>query len=182
MAIGFVIRLVIAAVEIAGDVIAPQMGLGAAHIFDPQTHASETAIAMMLRNFAVLIAILAGLHRVLIAGLLASFRTLPPGSVADPSRATPALLMATAEALSTGVRMAIPVIAVLLLAQIALAFVSRAAPTMQIFSIGFAVTLVVGTAVVVITLPDIATLLAGEASQAESRIETVLLTLGAHTP
>jgi flagellar biosynthetic protein FliR len=182
MALGFVIRLVVATVEIAADIIAPQMGLGAAHIFDPQTHATETPIAMLLRNFALLIAILAGLHRVLVAGLLASFRALPPGSVGDPSRATPALLMATAECLSTGVRMAVPVIAVLLLAQVALAFVSRAAPSMQIFSIGFAVTLIVGTAVVIVTLPDIATLFAGEASQTESRIENVLLALGAHTP
>ena len=46
----------------------------------------------------------------------------------------------SADALNTGVKLAIPLIAVLLVTQVALAFVSRAAPAMQVFSIGFAVT------------------------------------------
>jgi flagellar biosynthetic protein FliR len=181
-ALGFVVRLVVATAEIAGDIIAPQMGLGVAHIFDPQTHVSETALASLLRNFGILLALLAGLHRVLVGGLLASFRLLPPGSVADPARATPALLFSAAESMTAGIRIALPIVAVLLLTQTALAFVSRAAPTMQIFSIGFAVTLSVGATVLVLIAPDFARSVQVEASHAESRMETVLLSVGAQPP
>jgi flagellar biosynthetic protein FliR len=113
---------------------------------------------------------------------LASFRLLPPGSVADPARATPALLFSAAESMTAGIRIALPIVAVLLLTQTALAFVSRAAPTMQIFSIGFAVTLSVGATVLVLIAPDFARSVQVEASHAESRMETVLLSVGAQPP
>jgi flagellar biosynthetic protein FliR len=178
VALGFVIRLVVATVEIAADVIGPQMGLGAAHLFNPETKSPETPLAALLRYFGILLAVLAGLHRVLVGGLLASFRILPPGAVTDPSRATSALLAIASESLVAGVRMAIPIIAVLLLTQVALAFVSRAAPAMQVFSIGFAVTLSVGMLVLGLSLPDFARSVETEASHAESRIKSVLLALG----
>jgi flagellar biosynthetic protein FliR len=178
IALGFVVRLVVASVEVAADVIGPQMGLGAAHLFNPETKAQETPIASLLRYFGILLAVLAGLHRVLVGGLLASFRTLPPGAVTDPSRATSALLAIATESLVAGVRMAIPFIAVLLLTQVALAFVSRAAPAMQVFSIGFAVTLAVGMLVLGLSLPDFARGVEVEASHAEARIESVMVALG----
>ncbi|HVU05598.1 MAG TPA: flagellar biosynthetic protein FliR [Polyangiaceae bacterium] len=178
VALGFVVRLVVATAEIAADVIAPQMGLGAAHLFDPTTRATQTPIGSLLRNFGIVLALLAGLHRVLVGGLLASFRALPPGAAIDSTRVTSALVEICNESLVAGVRIAMPVIAVLLLTQVALAFVSRAAPAMQVFSIGFAVTLGVGALVLGLSLPDFARIVQGEASHAEARIEAVLLAFG----
>lgn len=177
VALGFVVRLVIATVEIAADIISPQMGLGVAHLFNPETKSTETPVGALLRYFGILIAVLSGLHRVLVGGLLASFRALPPGAVTDPSRATSALLAIASESLVAGVRVAMPMIAVLLLTQVALAFISRAAPAMQIFSVGFAVTLSVGMVVLGLSLPDFARTVQSEASHAESRIGAVLLSL-----
>jgi flagellar biosynthetic protein FliR len=54
-----------------------------------------------------------------------------------------------------GLQLALPLLAVLLMANIALAFVARAAPSMQIFNVGFAVLLATGAAVLVISLPDL---------------------------
>jgi flagellar biosynthesis protein FliR len=63
---------------------------------------------------------------------------------------------------------------VLLVTQVALAFVSRAAPAMQVFSIGFAVTTAVGALLLITTLPDFGYDVAAEMSRAGERIEAIV--------
>ena len=174
-AIGLVPRLIIAAVEVAGEQIAPMMGLGVAQIFDPSAHGSQNVITSMLRNLAVLLGCLIGLHRVVIGAVIGSFQVVPAGSIQNISNLTEMVLVLTSEALSTGVKLAIPLIAVLLVTQVALAFVSRAAPAIQIFSIGFAVTIAVGAMLLISTLPDFAYDVAAEMSRAGERIEALVL-------
>jgi flagellar biosynthetic protein FliR len=174
LGIGFVVRLFVAIAEMAAEYIAPMMGIGAAQLFDPQTKDMQNVLSTMLRNFAVLIGLISGVHRVLLGGLLASFRIVPVGSLSNPALETPAILAMTTEAMATGVRIAIPFIAILFMSQIALAFISRAAPAMQIFSIGFAVTMATGALVMVLVLPDMGFELLGEVSRTGSKIETLL--------
>jgi flagellar biosynthetic protein FliR len=100
---------------------------------------------------------------------------VPVGSLGDPALETPVILAMTTEALATGVRIAIPFVAILFIAQVALAFISRAAPAMQIFSIGFAVTMATGGLVLVLALPDLGVELLGEVSRTGSKIETLLV-------
>jgi flagellar biosynthetic protein FliR len=150
------------------------MGIGAAQLFDPQTKNMQNVTSMLLRNFAVLLGLIAGLHRVLLGGVLASFKAVPVGSLSNPALETPVILAMTTQALASGVRVAIPFIAILFMAQIALAFISRAAPAMQIFSIGFAVTMATGGLVMILVLPDLGFELLGEVSRSGGKIETLL--------
>ena len=174
LGIGFVVRLFVAIAEMAADHIAPMMGIGAAQLFDPQTKNMQNVLATMLRNFAVLLGLIAGIHRVVLGGVLASFKIVPVGTLTNPALETPVILAMTSEALASGVRIAIPFIAILFMSQIALAFISRAAPAMQIFSIGFAVTLATGALVMVLVLPDMGIELLGEVSRSGGKIETLL--------
>jgi flagellar biosynthetic protein FliR len=177
LAMGFIVRLSVAAVEMVGESISPIMGLGAASLFDPHVQAQETGITRILRLLTLLLAVLLGLHRVLVASVIASFRVLPAGSFADPSLATPVLVRTSVDALAQGLRLALPVLAVLIVTQIALAFISRAAPSMQIFSIGFAITLIAGGLTLFAALPDIAMEIAADLSRVGSRIENVVAAL-----
>ncbi|MBN1606948.1 MAG: flagellar biosynthetic protein FliR [Polyangiaceae bacterium] len=179
LAMGFVVRLAIAAAEITGELMAPLMGIGAAQMFDPATHTPENVLAKILRNFAVLLALLVGVHRVLLEGLLASYRVLPIGSSLDPSRAFPSILALSNQALLVGARIALPLLAILFMTQVTLAFIARAAPAMQIFNVGFAVTLSVGGLVLVMIMPDVGHGLLADLSHVGIRIESVLLDLGA---
>ena len=120
LGIGFVVRLFVAVAEMAADHIAPMMGIGAAQLFDPQTKNMQNVMATMLRNFAVLLGLIAGVHRVLIGGVMASFKIVPVGTLSNPALETPVILAMTTEALASGVRIAIPFIAILFMAQIAL--------------------------------------------------------------
>ncbi len=181
-AIGFVVRLVVAAVEIAAEQIALMMGLGIAQIFDPQLHGSHNVLSGIFRNFALLIAVAVGLHRVIIAALLESFRVVPVAALANLAGYGSTFVTLGAQIFSTGLRLAMPVVAILFMTQIALAFVSRAAPAMQVFSVGFAVTLGVGAFVLLLTLPDLAYEVAADMSQVLGRVEDLLANVSGARP
>jgi flagellar biosynthetic protein FliR len=168
---GFVTLLVIAIAEMAGNALAPMMGFGVAQVFDPQAHTVHAVLAQHFRTLAVLLAVLTGLHRTLIAAVLTSFQLVPPGTLVNPGVAFPMMLELTGIALVSAIRISMPILAILLLAQLALAFISRAAPAMQIFSVGFAVTLGVGLVVTWLVLPDIGRELIAESSRAGTRLE-----------
>jgi flagellar biosynthetic protein FliR len=154
VAMGFVVRMTVGIAEVAGSTVGPIIGFGAAQMFDPMTGQSDTILVRMFRSLALLIGLAIGAHRHIIGGVLLSFHRVPVGSVLNPGLAAPYLLTLSGELLEIGVRLALPIIAVLLLLQIALAFVSRAAPAMQVFSIGFVVLFLAGGFVMVLALPD----------------------------
>jgi flagellar biosynthesis protein FliR len=179
---GMTVRLVVSAAEIAADFISPQLGIGVAQLFDPHVHASETAIGAMFRQLATLLTVVVGLHRQVLAALFGSFSVLPPGVIVNPGRAGGTILALTTQSIEAGVRIALPTVAVLFMVQIALAFIARAAPALQIFSVGFAVTLGVGLLVLVISLPDSVRLLLAEMSHVDSRVQALVVSLAEYPP
>lgn len=154
-AMGFVVRVTIAIAEVAAEAFSPIMGLGAAQIFDPASASSQTVMAKAFKYLAVMLALVVGVHRVVLGALLSSFKVLPVGSIDAPGGAARPLLELVNATIGSGVRIAVPILSLLFMTQVALAFISRAAPAMQIFSVGFAVTLAVGAAAILLTLPDI---------------------------
>jgi flagellar biosynthesis protein FliR len=173
-AMGFVVRLLVAVAETTGGIIAPIIGFGAAQVFDPGTGEQDSVLTRVFRLMAMLLFVTLGVHRVVISALLHSFGAVPVGSITHPEASAEIMLQLTAGVLESGLRLALPVVAVLTMSQLALAFVSRAAPTIQIFSVGFAVLLVVGGATLVLTLPDTARELIEDASKVEPRIEELM--------
>jgi flagellar biosynthesis protein FliR len=179
IAMGFVVRFVVAIAEVCGDVIAPAIGLSMASSFDPSTHSHQSQIATILRYLVILIALLGGVHRILLGGLLEGFRLLPVGTASNLALALPSLIQFSSALIATGVRIALPLIAILYMTQIALAFIARAAPQMQVFNVGFAVMLAVGLTVFALILPDIARAFVIELSQVGRRLEEALVLFGA---
>lgn len=179
LAMGLTVRFAIAAAEVCGDVVSPLLGLGVAHVFDATAQSSSGLLTQVLRHLAILLAVVAGIHRVLIGGVLASFRVLPPGTAASSGQAFPTILQMSAGVFQVGVRVAIPLLAILFMTQVSLAFVARAAPQLQIFSIGFAVTLTVGLSVMIMVIPDIGQGVIAELTHVEARCEAILMELGA---
>jgi flagellar biosynthetic protein FliR len=174
VAMGLVVRFCIASVEIAGDIMSPLLGFGAATLFDPHTQAHETPLTKILHTLCVLLLVLLGVHRVLLGTLIGSFHAIPVGTLVRPELATAELVQLSARAIVTGLRLALPVVATLLLVQLGLAFVSRAAPSLQIFSIGFSISMVAGAAVIVSSLPELAREIEVELSQVGMRLDAVL--------
>lgn len=177
-AIGFVVRCSVAAAEMCGEVVSPALGLGVAHVFDPATQSSGSLLASIYRHLAIMLALVMGIHRVVLGGLLSSFQLLPVGVSDRPGDAMSVIIDLTQLVLVAGIRTALPLIAILFMTQLALGFIARAAPQMQIFNVGFAVTTAVGLFVMVLVLPDMARSFAADLSYVELRIDAVLRAFG----
>ncbi len=175
--IGLVVRFSFAVAEIAGETISPLFGLGTSAVFDPGTNASTTPLTKILSLLAGMLAVSAGVHRSVIAALLQGYRVLPPGHVADTNLALPMLIDLSLTAIRVGVQVALPVLGMLLLTQVALAFISRAAPTMQIFSIGFAVSTMVGGLSLLVAMPDMGRMMLRDLLQVGGRIDALFYIL-----
>jgi flagellar biosynthesis protein FliR len=174
LTLGFVARLSLAIAEIAADAIAPAMGIAAAQMFDPTLGGQGTVLTKLLRYVAIAVALATGFHHIVLRALLRSFEVLKLGTLHNPNEFTEYVATLVSETLVSGVALALPFLAVLLIAQVALAFVARAAPQMQIFSVGFAVTLGVGTALWLTFAPDFVEALAAQTERVQGHLEQLL--------
>ena len=143
LAIGFLMRLVFTAVELAADLIGLQMGLGFAQFYDP---GSQTMMPVLGRFFglaATLTFLAINGHLLLFSVLAESFTTVPVGG--GTSRAFwQTLASLGGHMVFSALSLALPVIAALLITNLALGVLNRAAPQLNIFAVGFPLTLFVG--------------------------------------
>ncbi len=156
LVIGIAFRMVLAAAEIMGEVVSQSVGLGTPSLLNPALGIQDTVISQIAGTFAMLLFIGAGVHRTVLAFVLESFTGVPIGTSVHLNASAPIILDLAGQTFSMGVRLAAPVIAMAIAVQVALAFISRAAPSLQLFSIGFTVLLVVGFSVFALSLRDIA--------------------------
>jgi flagellar biosynthesis protein FliR len=178
LSVGFVARLSLAIAEIAADAVAPAMGLAAAQMFDPTLGGQGTVLTKLLRYIALVVALTTGFHHIVIRALFESFRVIPAGALQNPGALAEDVQSMVAETLVSGVTLAMPFLAVLIIAQVGLAFVARAAPQMQIFSVGFAVTLGVGALLWITFAPDVIFQLAFQTERVSVHLEQILSRMG----
>lgn len=177
--IGAAFRFLMAAADVVGGISAQTSGLGAASLYDPSTGSPDSALSQMMTLLAVCVALAIGAHRVALAYLMESFRVLPIGGVPwGVPFGMSVLVDMSGQCLVIGVRLAMPAIAVSLTVQSALAMVARAAPSLQIFSVGFAVMIVAGLATILASLPAIGTGLAEEMGQLGMLLDRIFESMG----
>lgn len=143
-AIGFSVRIAFAAVEMAGDLIGLQMGLGYATFFDPQTHADTPILGTFLGMIATLMFLAIDGPFQMFAALVESFSVAPLGADFHASLRWDALAQMGGAMFVLGLQLALPVVTAMLMCNIALGVMARAAPQLNLFSIGFPVTLLGG--------------------------------------
>lgn len=144
LAVGFVARLIVATAELAGELIGLQMGLNFAAFFDPVANTQSSAVSRLFGQIALMLLVIANVHIVLLMVVVRSFEYFPVS--ADGLSAIRGLHLHElgAEVFAGAFWIAIPVIALLMFANLVLGFISRIAPQMNIYSIGFPVTVVLG--------------------------------------
>lgn len=152
LAIGFVARLAFAAFDLAGEVIGLQMGLSFAGFFDPQG-GQGNSVGSFVNTIATLLFVTMNGPLLLIAATLRSFATLPVGQVPFEfaRRLDPVAL--GAEVFALGLLIALPFLALILFVNLLLGVMSRVAPQLSLFSIGFPVTIAAGLMLLMLGLP-----------------------------
>lgn len=157
-AMGFTIQVIFAAVEMTGELAGMQMGLGFASFYDPLNASFSPVIAQWLTTIASLAFLAMNGHLFVIAGLAESFQTLPIGNMIS-GKGFYAIAGWGGSIFGYALQISLPLLAALLIANLALGVLNRAAPQLNLFAVGFPVTLAIGFVVLALSTPYFAPLL-----------------------
>lgn len=153
LAIGFSVRVVFAAIELAGEVVGFQMGLGFASFFNPALNNQSSAVGRFFGHMAAFLFIVMNGHVLVLLAVVKSFDAFPVDQNFLEALKTMKLYEMGAEVFASGLWIALPMIGMLMFVNLALGIVSRVAPQMNIYAIGFPITLTVGLIGITATLP-----------------------------
>ena len=151
--LGFTLRITFSAVDMAGELIGLQMGLSFATFYDPQTSAQTPVVSEFLGLLMLLLFLAMNGHLLTLSVLVESFKLLPVSATPFAAPGLAALLSWSATLFSAGLMLALPLIAALLIANLALGVLARVAPALNIFAVGFPVTIIAGFSVLLLSLP-----------------------------
>ena len=152
-ALGFSVRIVFAAAELAGEVTGLQMGFNFAGFFDPATASMGTASGRFFGTIVAFVFVIVNGHLAVLAVLVKSFEAFPVGG--EPLAFLWQLQPQTwgAEIFALGLWIALPLVGMLLFVNLVLGVIARVAPQINIFAVGFPVTMTVGLIGILLTLP-----------------------------
>ncbi|MBY0454401.1 MAG: flagellar biosynthetic protein FliR [Burkholderiaceae bacterium] len=153
LAMGFAVRIVFASVELAGEIVGLQMGLNFASFFDPTSNAQISAVARFFGQIAMLLFVVINGHLLIIMAVVESFQSFPvDGNILDALGQMKLYKLGTS-LFSSALWIALPMMALLLFVNLTMGVISRVAPQMNIYAVGFPVTLTVGLLGITATLP-----------------------------
>lgn len=153
IAIGFMVSLVFTALITGGQLIAQLMGLGFASMMDPQNGVSVPVVGQFYTILATLIFLILNGHLILVEVMVSSFQSLPVGSYGMPPEKIWQLMLWGKWVFVAAVVIALPAVTSLLLVNIAFGVMTRASPQLNIFAVGFPITILLGFMVMLISLP-----------------------------
>jgi flagellar biosynthetic protein FliR len=143
-AIGLAAAIVIAAAEMAGDLMTMSIGLSGAAIFDPVNNTQGALLGNFFQLLALVVLLIGGGHLIMLRALADSFTAMPLGAPIDVAAGMGELTRGARIIFSTGLQFAAPVIAAVLLTNIALAILGRVAPKIQIMTVAFPMQICIG--------------------------------------
>jgi flagellar biosynthesis protein FliR len=151
--LGFTLRIAFAAIDVAGDLIGMQMSLSFAVFYDPQNAGQTPVISEFLGLLAMLIFLALNGHLLTLSVLVESFKLLPITATPFGAGGFASMLAWSSVLFSAGLLLALPLITALLIANLAMGVLARVAPQLNIFAVGFPVTLTVGFIVLMFSIP-----------------------------
>jgi flagellar biosynthetic protein FliR len=155
LAIGLMMQVIFSAIEMAGQISGMTMGFGFATNYDPQSAGTTIVISQLMGILALLVFLSMNGHLIMIAGLLESFYAFPV--TAEP-RMIDGMTIAIwgTKLFSIALQLSLPIVATLLITNLALGILTKSSPQLNIFGIGFPITLCVGFVVIMLMLPTMA--------------------------
>jgi len=152
-ALGFVVQVLFTAVQMAGDLIDVTGGFSLQPAYDPLAMTQNASIGRLHYLLASTLLFTSGGHLMIVKGFATSYQGLPVGGDVPTDQIGSVLVTAFSMMFLAALQIAGPMVAVLLLADVALALLSRAAPALNIFSFGFPVKILLTLTMLGLTFP-----------------------------
>lgn len=143
-ALGFSAAVVVAGAEFAGELATNTIGLSGAAIFDPVNNTQGAVLASFMQLLTLTVLLIAGGHILMLQAVARSFTVMPLGAPLALDQGFLQLVKAGSTIFTSGMQFAAPVIAAVLLTNLALAILGRAAPQLQIMSLAFPLQIAIG--------------------------------------
>jgi len=152
-ALGFTLQLVFGALMIAGESIAMSMGLGFASMVDPANGVNVPVVSQLFIIMGTLIFLALGGHLMLIQLVVSSFQSLPIAPTGVGREGFWAIFAWGSQMFIGAIWVAIPALISMLVITLAMGVMTRAAPQLNIFSVGFPVTMFMGFVILMLVVP-----------------------------
>lgn len=152
LTMGFAVRLMFHAVEMAGELIGLQMGLGFAVFYDPQNSGQMPVVGQFLGLVATLAFLAMNGHLLVLSVLADSFRVMPIAATTIDPGTWKMIAGWGSKIFYSALLLALPVVASLLTVSLALGVLTRAAPQLNVFAVGFPITLIIGFGALLLSL------------------------------
>jgi flagellar biosynthetic protein FliR len=165
IALGLAVLFLVEAFQMAGQAVGLQAGFAYASIVDPQTQADSGVLLLVGRLTAGLLFFALGLEREVLRILAASLESWPPGAWLLTAPSAEALLSAGSGIFSVGLRLAMPAVALLVLADIVMALLGRVHQQIQLLTLSFPVKMLAALLVLALTAGVFPQLMSGYARQ-----------------
>lgn len=172
-ALGFIVMCIFAAFQAAGDLVDMLGGFSAATTFDPLSGTGSAVIGRFYQMTALTLMFTTNAHLVVLEGVLRTYRVLPPGSMLDLGRLARSATSVGGGMVLASLQIAAPIVAVLFLTDIGLGLLTRVAPALNVFALGFSLKILVTFAAVglsVAVLPHVLSTMTGEATTLVGRV------------
>lgn len=154
LGMGFILQMVFGALVIAGESIAMTMGLGFASMIDPANGVNVPVVSQFYLIVGTLLFLVLGGHLMLIQLVVSSFNALPIAVDQGIARDSFWMIISWGSQMFIGAAwIALPAVTTLLTLMLAMGVMTRAAPQLNIFSVGFPVTMLVGFVIMMLSLP-----------------------------
>lgn len=178
LALGAIARLVFFAVEITGQMISLAMGLSMASVFNPEMGQS-TEVGTLYGIFAMLIFLAMDAHHDLIYVFVKSYEWLPSGHIEIKNLILTKVMASAGSMFVIAIKMSAPVVIVMLVVNIVLGFIYKAAPQMNVFFVSYPVYIFVGFIVLLISFPVFTHVLSGYFNSIKDEMYRVISIAGA---
>lgn len=155
LAIGIATRLLMSALEVAGQIIALQSGLASAFVFNPQLQSQGSIPSTLLTLLAVLLLFVTDLHHLMIGAIVESYQVFPMGLVPPPGDAAEVATMVIARSFRLGAQLAAPFVVMAVVFYTGLGLLSRLMPQLQLFFIVLPIQIILGLSILALALPVI---------------------------
>jgi flagellar biosynthesis protein FliR len=153
LAIGFAVRLVFTAMELAGDMVGLQMGLNFASFFDPSMNNQSNAVGILFSQLTSLLFVVMNGHLMVLMAVNRSFQAFPIEQNFLQALTQMQLYRLGVDLFGSALWIALPMLGMLMFTNLALGIMSRVAPQLNIFAIGFPITLLVGLVGIAVAVP-----------------------------
>jgi flagellar biosynthetic protein FliR len=166
--LGFLVFLVFAAIQSAGNLIDMSSGFQMAQGFDPQAQINGAQFTKLFQMTALMLLFTTDGYQIVIAGIVRSFESLPVGSAVSMPATAELLIHALTGMFVSAVQIAGPLMVVLFLADAGLGLLNRVAPALNAFALGFPLKVLITlslAATVFLALPKVISVLVQTAAQ-----------------